>query len=123
MDNKDMENTKKDFKNQTENLVKDFMIIFQKQMEKDPRLAMTNMLHLPLNLMLNIVYNSKIDMYKIFPNFPEVYIRFMQPFVTVKERWGKIPNKQFVEEYTKIYEELITDSLPSHKENNKVNHD
>ncbi len=118
MEFKEIEKLNKEFAKLTEKMTSDFITLFNKYMKKDPRATMILMLHLPLNLMLNIVDNSKIDMNEIFPEFPDMYIRFMKPFIILREKWGKIPNKQFVKEYGELYEKQFNHLFPSEEYKN-----
>lgn len=84
---------------------KEFIGLYSKWFKKDPRLTVVCIVSLPIGLitnMLNEMRDGTIE--KAYPEFPMMMNRYLSPFIHLKDQWGKISSKKFVEEYGKLYE-------------------
>jgi hypothetical protein len=100
----DFEDFSKKFKDESMQLNKEFIKLFKKWLKKSPKLAVLNLLNMPLNLMLNIMTTSNVNFYELIPDLPSVYIRSIAPFIILKDEYEKLTNKEFVDKYQKLYE-------------------
>ncbi len=79
----------------------EFIDLWKKWMKKSPRLAVVNALHFPLNLIMNMIDNG---LPQAVPEVPDMMERFLTPMILLKDVWGKIPGKVFIEKYKALYE-------------------
>jgi len=101
----------------TEDFYDDFVRLFQKHLKKSEKMAIVNMIQLPLNGILNVINRDKENlMCKIFPELPDMFIRFMKPFIKLKDLWGAIPNEEWVKEYGRIYSSQFDEWFPSQED-------
>ena len=108
MDQEKMKKLNADFAEKSELLTKEFHGLFKKWMKKNPRLTMLMALNMPINALINICTEFE-ESSKIFPDLPDVFFRMINPFIILKEKWGKVSNKEFFQEYIKIYESQFED--------------
>jgi hypothetical protein len=106
MDLEQLKELNKDFAEETKQFNNEFIDLFKKWLENgNKRLAIINMVHLPLNGILNVIAEDKENvMCEVFPELPDMYVRFFMPFLKLKVLWGTIPNEKFVEEYSRLYQ-------------------
>lgn len=106
----DLKKLNADFAEDSFQMTKDFGKLFKKWMKKNPKLASLQSIHLPISILINLLNNcSENQMSKVLPELPDVFKRFMLPFLILKSSWGKIPDKAFAEEYTRLYELQFSD--------------
>lgn len=116
MNKTDLEKLNKEYADQTKLMSHEFIEIFEKWLERNPRLAIVNGVHLPLHITINLIKRSSAPISVLFPELPDMFIRFMKPFEILRDKWGKMPDKEFIEQYTKIYESQFDEWFPSEKE-------
>lgn len=105
MDLDQLSQLNKEFAEQTQEMNGEFIDLFEKWKKKNFRLAIFNAIHLPINIILNIIERDKNSlMPKLFEDFPDVFERFLLPFVKIKDKWGKISSEKFAELYSKEYQ-------------------
>lgn len=121
MNLEELEKLKKEAAQETEEFNNAFVELFKERYENgNKRMAIINMLHLPINGIINMIDQDKKNlMCEILPELPDMFIRFMMPFTKIKHLWGKIPNEEFVNEYGKIYQSQFEEWFPTdeHKKN------
>lgn len=118
MELKDLEELNAKCAKETKEFYDEFVKLFQKRMKKgDRRMAIVNMIHLPLNGILNVVSQDKNNILcEIFPELPDMFIRFMRPFLKLKVLWGQIPNSEWVKEYGRLHAAQFDDWFPNEEE-------
>lgn len=117
MDYKQLSQLNKEFAELTAQMNDEFNELFQKWVEKNPRIAIVNGIHMPLNIVLNLIAQDKDNFLpEIMPDLPYVFMRFAYPFAKIKKNWGKKSGLQFVEEYGKEYVKLFADRFASDEE-------
>jgi len=120
MDLKELEQLNKDFAKETKEFFDDFITLFQKHMKKSKRTAIVNMIHLPLNGIMNVIAKDKDNlMCEIFPELPDMFIRFMRPFIKLAPLWGTIPNEEWVKEYARLHYAQFDEWFPNAEEKKK----
>lgn len=121
MDLKDLKKLNKQCAKETKEFFDDFIKLFKERMDKgDKRMAIVNMIHLPLNGIMNMISEDKKNlMCEVFPELPDMFIRFMMPFMKLKVLWGQIPNKEWAEEYGRLHASQFDDwfATPEEKKN------
>ena len=122
MDYEELEKLNKEFAQESYQIMQDFNEVFMKWFKKSPRTAIVIMIQFPINV-LGMSINKIPENFhsKCFPELPDMMYRFMNPFITIREKWGKIPDKEFMEEYSKIYQAQFDDWFPSEEEKDKFN--
>jgi hypothetical protein len=81
----------------------EFGDLFKKWLQKSPRMASIMIIHLPINSIMGALEDN-LPLHEMFPELPEVFIRFLNPFLKLRDNWGRISAKEFYEQYTKVYE-------------------
>lgn len=118
MDYNKLEDLNKEFAQQSNEMNQEFIELFKKWLKRDPRTTMINAVHLPLNVIMNLIKQGK-TVSTVFPELPDMFIRFFKPFEILKNKWGKIPDTEFANEYKKIYESQFIEWFPSKEEKEK----
>jgi len=60
---------------------------------------------MPLNIIMSMLFIDKDNHFpRLMEDFPDIFVRFLKPFVKIKDQWGKISSKEFVSAYKKEYE-------------------
>jgi len=105
MDLEELKKLNKQAASETEEFFNEFHKVYKKMFAKlNKRMAIINFIHLPLNGLMNMIEQDKDNvMCEVFPELPDMFARFMMPFIMLRHRWGKIPNEKFVEEYGKLH--------------------
>ena len=117
MNYEQLEQLNKQFSEETKEFYEDFVKVFRKHMKKSRRSAIVNMIHLPVNGILSIIAEDEKNVIcEALPELPEVFIRFMNPFIKLKHLWGKIPNEQWAKEYGRLYSDQFEGCFPSEEE-------
>lgn len=118
MELKDLEALNKKCAKETEEFFDEFNKVYKKMFKKlDKRMAIVNFIHLPLNGIMNIIAQDKDGaMCKIFPELPDMFIRFMRPFIKLRKSWGKISNEEFVKEYGRLHAAQFDEWFPNEEE-------
>lgn len=117
MDIKDLQKLNVEFAKFSQEFNDEFINLAQKYLRRDKRSAIVNMVHLPLNLIMNIIaMDDKNVMPKIFPELPDMFIRFMRPFIKLKVLWGQIPNAEWASEYKRLHSAQFDEWFPSEEE-------
>ena len=76
-----------------------------KWLKKDPRLTISMTVSMPLNFIFQLMQQSKNkEIETAFPDFPDAISRYLSPFDSLKEKWGKIDSKEFIKEYGDLYQ-------------------
>lgn len=101
MDFEGMKKVNEKFANESKFFYKDFIELWEKWYKKSPRLSIVNTLHLPINLIMNML-DAGLPL--VFPALPNMMERFLMPFILLKDVWGKIPPEKFREKYDLLYE-------------------
>lgn len=100
MDYEELSELNKEFADLTAQMTKEFTALFQKWLRKHPRVTIVNSVHLPLNLILNLIAEDhKNILPHMMPDLPNVFMRFAYPFSKIKNNWGKISGEEFVKAY------------------------
>jgi hypothetical protein len=81
----------------------EFGDLFEKWLKKSPRMASIMIIHLPINGIMGALKDN-MPLHDMFPELPDVFIRFLNPFLKLRDNWGRISAKEFYEQYTKVYE-------------------
>jgi len=115
---KDLEYLNKKYAEETEEFFKEFHKVYKKMFNKgDKRMAIVNFIHLPLNGIMQMIQADKKGMMcEIFPELPDMFIRFMRPFIKLRKVWGKIPNEEFVKEYGRLHAKQFDEWFPNEEE-------
>ena len=80
-------------------------------------MAIINMIHLPLNGVINVIAEDDQNiMCEAFPELPDMFIRFMAPFVKLKVLWGTIPNPEWAKEYGRLHSAQFDEWFPNAEE-------
>lgn len=112
MDLDDLSKLNRQYADDTRQMFQEFIELFQKWKKKDARIAMINCLHMPINTLMNILLQDEESLMPIaFKDFPDVFERFLNPFVKIKNKWGKISSNEFAKLYQKEYEKQFGDEL------------
>ena len=111
----DLEKLNAQFAKEAEELSKDFNKLFKKWFLKSPRLTMIMSAHLPINLIMHMI-SENLPVYEVFPELPDMFIRFVAPFIKLRKKWGKIPGSEFQKEYQELYESQFKDWIPNDEE-------
>ncbi len=102
MDYDDLAKLSKEFAKETQEFMDEFMELHNKWMKKSPITTTIMTLHMPMNVILNLI--RLFDKFpELVPEMPQMFIRMAAPFVKLKDKWGKIPNEQFIKEFGEIY--------------------
>lgn len=117
MDYDELEKLNKEFAKETIEIMKDFNEVYKKWFNKSPRTTILIMMQLPINVLSQSIENMSDNLHsKCFPELPNMMYRFMNPFKLLKEKWGKISDKEFMKEYAEIYQSQFEDWFPSEQE-------
>jgi hypothetical protein len=116
MDYEDLQKLNKKFAIESSEFTQEFFKLHKKWLKKSPRMTMIMTLHLPINMIMNAIADNKIPVHEIFPELPDMFIRFVAPFIKLRTKWGKIPGDQFQKEYKELYESQF-DKFFASKEN------
>jgi hypothetical protein len=93
------------FAEETVKFNKEFSDLFKKWLKKSPRLAIVMSIHLPINMIMGVIsLDEENDIYQVFPELPDMFIRFVAPFIKLRKQWGKISGDEFTKEYQRLYE-------------------
>jgi hypothetical protein len=103
MDYDNLKDLNEKFAKEAAEFVADFGNLFRKWILKSPRLASVMIIHIPINCIMGAI-EDEVAIHDLFPDLPDVFIRFMMPFVKLQDRWGKVSGKEFADEYKKLYE-------------------
>jgi len=107
----------KDFAKLSTQMNKEFVQLFQKWLKKQPRLAVVLAIHMPANLILNLIQMDKNnDLPKLMPDLCQVFLRFAYPFTKVKDKWGKVSGEEFCKLYEEEYQKLFDKFFASEEE-------
>jgi hypothetical protein len=112
MDYEELKKLNIEFAEQTNEMTQEFVGIFRKWMKKNPSLTIVNSIHLPLNILINLIDTADDLGSKALPELPDVFKRFLMPFIILKTSWGKIPDKKFIKEYERIYQSQFGEFFP-----------
>ncbi len=104
MEYEQLKRLNKTFAQETIEFNNDFFKLHRKWFKKSPRMTMVMSIHLPINMIMSMIGESEIPVHELFPELPDMFIRFVAPFIKLREKWGKIPGDEFAEEYQKLYE-------------------
>lgn len=115
MNYEELEQLNAEFAKKSELMTKEFFQLFQKWMKDDPRLTTVNMLSLPTNLIMKLICRFP-EFHELFPELPDVYVRYYKPFEKIKEHWGKVSGKEFVDMYEREYQKQFDNWFPSQEE-------
>jgi len=117
MNLEELEQLNKQCAKETQEFYDDFIKVFRKHMKKSKRMAIVNMIHLPLNGIMNVIASDEKNlMCEIFPELPDMFIRFMRPFIKLKVLWGQIPNEEWVKEYGRLHSAQFDEWFPNAEE-------
>src|ERR1700679_2140137 len=96
MDYEKLSELHEEFAKQTIEMNNEFIVLFEKWKKKSLRLSAVMAIHMPINLIMNLIQQDKNSAIpRLFEDLPEVFERFLNPFVKIKEKWGKISSKEF----------------------------
>jgi len=94
-----------EFAKDAEQMSEEFLELFQKWKKKSTRLTVIMAIHMPLNIIMSMLFIDKDNHFpRLMEDFPDIFVRFLKPFVKIKDQWGKISSKEFVSAYKKEYE-------------------
>lgn len=121
MDYKGLSDLNKDFAKKAKEFNQDFVNLFNKWAKIDVRLTMVCALNLPINLIINIIKNNSKELFfsTLFPEFPNVILRQLIPFNEIKEKWGKISDKEFIDEIIELHSKQFDTWFPSKEDREK----
>lgn len=103
MDSNELKESNAEFAKHSKEFLIDMEKVYTKWMEKDLGVATIMTLEMPLDFLLSIMKN-KINLSKMFPDLPDVFMRMVMPFDKLKPKWGKIPDEEFADEYARLYQ-------------------
>lgn len=115
MDYKKVEALNKVFAQESKEFNDDFFVLLKKWIKKSPRMCIIMSIHLPINIIMKSIANDD-KMHVIFTDLPDMFIRFVAPFIKLRTKWGKISGKQFSEEYHQLYESQFDEFFPTEEE-------
>ncbi len=105
MDYETLSKLDKEFSEQAQEMTKEFSELFEKWKKRSLRLSVVMAIHMPINNILNMLNLDKQNvMQRLFEDLPDVFIRFLTPFVKIKNQWGKVSSEEFVKMYAREYE-------------------
>lgn len=114
MDFDKLKSLNKEFAENSAEFTIDFSKIYQKWLEKDPRLTLVMTLAMPLNVLFGLITKNKDHLVeKVFPEMPAMWSRYLSPWIELKDKWGVISSEQFMEEWGKLYEAQFECWFPS----------
>lgn len=99
-----LEELNKEFASELSEIQKEFNEVFQKWIKKAPRTCIVSILSLPLGIIFTLMQQKDGVIEGIFPELPDVWERYLSPWILLKEKWGKISSEQFMKEYGDLYE-------------------
>lgn len=106
----------KEFAQESVELQDEFTELFEKWLRKSPRLALVSFLSLPIGIILTLMEKKDGAIEELFPDLPNVWRRYLSPWIALRDKWGKIPSQQFIEEYGKLHSEQYDEWFPSKEE-------
>jgi hypothetical protein len=110
MDYDQLSELNKEFAAETIAMLKDFTDVFYKWRKKSPRMAMVNAIHLPLNIIMQLIQRDTNHTFcKAVPELPDMFIRFMMPFTKLRKKWRKVSGVEFCKLYGELHGKQFDD--------------
>lgn len=114
MEYETLEKLNKEFAENSIKLNKEFSALFGKWLKKDPRLTAVMAFQLPINVLFTMMKKAEDGLLeKVFPELPDMMERFLNPFMQLKDDWGKIKSKEFINKYKELYEKQFDSWFPN----------
>src|SRR5271170_3360135 len=105
MDLKELSKINKEFADQAAEMSKEFSDLFEKWKKKSLRFSVIMAIHMPINIIMNMLYLDKNNhLPRLVENFPDIFERFLTPFMKIKDQWGKVSSREFTDLYKIEYE-------------------
>lgn len=116
MDYEELSALNKEFAEMMSQMGNEFTELFRKWITKSPRLGMIGLVHLPINVIMMLMdKDEKNVLPHVFPEFPQMFARFLLPVIHLHSEWGKVSSKEFAELYGVEYQKQFKEFIPDEK--------
>lgn len=114
MDIDQLSQINKEFAEHSRQMHEEFLDVFKKWQKKSFRLSIVMALHLPMNLILNLMnIDEKDHIPRLVEDLPDMMLRFLSPFAKIRDSWGKISSKEFSALYGVEYQKQFDEFFPT----------